>query len=77
VEFELNAKQSRNLEFGFGGPGEELGKGYAFLFCGYRYKREGAMGILAFVDLMDFLVVGLFVFSVVTASGVDARLRRY
>jgi hypothetical protein len=73
VQFELNAKQSRDLEFGFGGPVEERGKGYAFLFCGYRYKREGAMGILTFVDFMGFLVVGLFVFSVVTPSGVDAR----
>jgi hypothetical protein len=36
------------------------------------------MGILAFVDLMGFLVVGLFVFSVVTPSGADARRsRRY
>jgi hypothetical protein len=78
VEFELNAKQCGDLEFGFSGPVEERGKGYAFLFCRYRYKREGAMGILAFVDLMGFLVVGLFVFSVVTPSGVDARRsRRY
>jgi hypothetical protein len=34
------------------------------------------MGILAFVDLMGFLVVGLFVFSLVTPSGVDARRSR-
>jgi hypothetical protein len=31
------------------------------------------MGLLAFVDLLGFLVVGLFVFSIVTPSGVEAR----
>jgi len=41
--------------------------------CEYRSKKEGMMGILAFVDLMGLLVVGLFVFSVVTPLGVDAR----
>jgi hypothetical protein len=36
------------------------------------------MGLLALVDLLGFLVVGLFVFSVVIPSGVDARRsRRY
>ena len=36
------------------------------------------MDILAIVDLMGVLVVGLFVISVVTPSGVDARRsRRY
>jgi hypothetical protein len=36
------------------------------------------MDILAVVDLMSFLVVGLFIISLVTPSGVDARRsRRY
>jgi hypothetical protein len=53
-------------------------RGYVHPLFVDRYKKEGSMGLLAFVDLLGFLVVGLFVFSVVTPSGVDARRsRRY
>lgn len=51
-------------------------------FGGRRCKgideKEGAMDIVAVVELMSFVIFGLFVISVVTPSRVDARRsRRY
>ena len=59
-------------------PAEKHSKGYAQLLCEHGYKKEGTMDTLAVIDLMSLLVVGLFVISVVTPSGVNARRsRRY